>query len=101
MILILANVTAALMAMMIGAASPSNSVANMAGSLAIMLFLLFGGFMLNKDQVRLGMDSKSRCAGCKQSSATETLHVIVTPRLRRSEPPSANKTLHTSIGILL
>ena len=50
-ILILANVTAALMAMMIGAAAPSNSVANMAGSLAIMLFLLFGGFMLNKDQV--------------------------------------------------
>ena len=47
----LANVTAALMSMMIGAAAPSNSVANMAGSLAIMLFLLFGGFLLNKDQV--------------------------------------------------
>lgn len=43
--------TAALMSMMIGAAAPSNSVANMAGSLAIMLFLLFGGFLLNKDQV--------------------------------------------------
>ena len=39
------------MSMMIGAAAPSNSVANMAGSLAIMLFLLFGGFLLNKDQV--------------------------------------------------
>ncbi len=51
-ILILANVTATLMAMAIGAAAPSNSVANMAGSLAIMLFLLFGGFMLNKDQAR-------------------------------------------------
>ena len=51
-VLILANVTATLMAMAIGAAAPSNSVANMAGSLAIMLFLLFGGFMLNKDQVR-------------------------------------------------
>ena len=51
-VLILANVTATLMAMAIGAAAPSNSVANMAGSLAIMLFLLFGGFMLNKDQAR-------------------------------------------------
>ena len=51
-VLILANVTATLMAMAIGAATPSNSVANMAGSLAIMLFLLFGGFMLNKDQAR-------------------------------------------------
>ena len=47
----MANVTAALMSMLIGAAAPSNSVANMAGSLAIMLFLLFGGFLLNKDQV--------------------------------------------------
>lgn len=40
------------MAMMIGVACPSDASANTAGSLAIMASLLFGGFMLNKDQVR-------------------------------------------------
>lgn len=39
------------MCMAIGAASPSNAVANMVGSLTLMLLLLFGGFLLNKDKV--------------------------------------------------
>ena len=69
-VLILANVTATLMAMAIGAAAPSNSVANMAGSLAIMLFLLFGGFMLNKDQARrLRMVAVCRGAAAKLFAA--------------------------------
>eukprot|EP00208_Stichococcus_sp_RCC1054_P008188 CAMPEP_0206149676 /NCGR_PEP_ID=MMETSP1473-20131121/37907_1 /ASSEMBLY_ACC=CAM_ASM_001109 /TAXON_ID=1461547 /ORGANISM="Stichococcus sp, Strain RCC1054" /LENGTH=1805 /DNA_ID=CAMNT_0053547157 /DNA_START=182 /DNA_END=5600 /DNA_ORIENTATION=- len=50
-ILIWSNIAAATMAMMIGAACPSDASANTAGSLAIMASLLFGGFMLNKDQV--------------------------------------------------
>ncbi len=50
-ILVWANIAAATMAMMIGAATPSDAAANTAGSLAIMASLLFGGFMLNKDQV--------------------------------------------------
>ena len=37
--------------MLIGAATPSDAAANTAGSLALMASLLFGGFMLNKDQV--------------------------------------------------
>ena len=51
MILVWANIAAATMAMLIGAATPSDAAANTVGSLAIMASLLFGGFMLNKDQV--------------------------------------------------
>ena len=50
-ILVWANIAAATMAMLIGAATPSDAAANTVGSLAIMASLLFGGFMLNKDQV--------------------------------------------------
>eukprot|EP00798_Chlamydomonas_sp_ICE-L_P020669 gene20669-27459_t len=49
--LIVANVTSASMCMAIGAAAPSNTVANMVGSLTVMLLLLFGGFLLNKDKI--------------------------------------------------
>lgn len=45
------NLTAATMAMAIGAFSPSNGMANLFASLAIMASVLFGGFMLNKDQI--------------------------------------------------
>ncbi|EFJ49894.1 hypothetical protein VOLCADRAFT_104135 [Volvox carteri f. nagariensis] len=50
-ILVSSNITAATMCMAIGAAAPSNSVANLVGSLTLMLLLLFGGFLLNKDSV--------------------------------------------------
>ncbi|KAL6746090.1 P-loop containing nucleoside triphosphate hydrolase protein [Haematococcus lacustris] len=50
-VLVAANVSSTLMCMAIGAASPSNSVANMVASLALMLFMLFGGFLLNKERV--------------------------------------------------
>ncbi len=39
------------MSQAIGAAVASVRVANLLGSLAIMMFLLFGGFLLNRDQV--------------------------------------------------
>ena len=39
------------MSQAIGAAVSSVRVANLLGSLAIMMFLLFGGFLLNRDQV--------------------------------------------------
>lgn len=39
------------MSQAIGAAVASVRVANLVGSLAIMMFLLFGGFLLNRDQV--------------------------------------------------
>lgn len=50
-VLVLTNVSAALMSMAIGAAAPSNAVANLVGSMVLMVALLFGGFMLNKDNV--------------------------------------------------
>lgn len=46
-----ANVAAASLCMAIGAASPSNSVANLTGSLTMMLLMLFGGFLLNRDSM--------------------------------------------------
>ncbi len=39
------------MCMAIGAAAPSNALANLVGSLTLMLLLLFGGFLLNKEAV--------------------------------------------------
>jgi len=50
-ILVLANVASATCSMAIGAATSSNSTANLVGSLFIMLSMVFGGLMLNKDQV--------------------------------------------------
>ena len=47
-ILILSNVASALMSMAIGAASPSNRVANYIGSLAILILSLFGSFLMNR-----------------------------------------------------
>ena len=46
-----ANIAAPTMSQAIGAAVASVRVANLLGSLAIMMFLLFGGFLLNRDQV--------------------------------------------------
>ncbi|GFR46199.1 hypothetical protein Agub_g7730, partial [Astrephomene gubernaculifera] len=50
-ILVSANISAATLCQAIGAAAPSNAVANLVGSLALMLLLLFGGFLLNKESV--------------------------------------------------
>ncbi|GIL42172.1 hypothetical protein Vafri_236 [Volvox africanus] len=50
-ILVSSNITAATMCMAIGAAAPSNPIANLVGSLTLMLLLLFGGFLLNKGSV--------------------------------------------------
>lgn len=50
-VLVGANITAALMCMAIGAAAPSNAVANMVASLTMMMLMLFGGFLLNKERV--------------------------------------------------
>lgn len=50
-VLISANIAATTMSQAIGAAVSSVRVANLLGSLAIMMFLLFGGFLLNRDQV--------------------------------------------------
>ncbi|CAD7697824.1 unnamed protein product [Ostreobium quekettii] len=50
-LLVMINMVASLMSMMIGAATPSNSVANAVGSLVIMVSLLFGGFLVNKDEI--------------------------------------------------
>ena len=47
-ILVLSNIAAALMSMAIGAASPSNRVANYIGSLAILILSLFGSFLMNR-----------------------------------------------------
>ena len=46
-----AKIAAITMSQAIGAAVASVRVANLLGSLAIMMFLLFGGFLLNRDQV--------------------------------------------------
>ncbi|GMH44385.1 hypothetical protein BSKO_12319 [Bryopsis sp. KO-2023] len=51
LIVVLTNVVATLMSMTIGAASPSTAAANTLGSMVVMVFLLFGGFLLNKDEV--------------------------------------------------
>ncbi|KAF5834484.1 hypothetical protein DUNSADRAFT_8809 [Dunaliella salina] len=50
-VLVGTNIASASMCMAIGAATPSNSVANMLASLIMMLLLLFGGFLLNKQRV--------------------------------------------------
>jgi len=50
-VLVGTNIASAFMCMAIGAAAPSNSVANMVASLVMMLLLLFGGFLLNKQRV--------------------------------------------------
>lgn len=50
-VLVSANIAATTMSQAIGAAVSSVRVANLLGSLAIMMFLLFGGFLLNHDQV--------------------------------------------------
>ena len=50
-VLVSANIAATTMSQAIGAAVASVRVANLLGSLAIMMFLLFGGFLLNRDQV--------------------------------------------------
>lgn len=49
--LVLANTTGAVSNMAIGAAVHSNAVGNLAASLVVMLLMLFGGFLLNKDMV--------------------------------------------------
>ncbi len=50
-VLVSANIAATTMSQAIGAAVGTVRVANLLGSLAIMMFLLFGGFLLNRDQV--------------------------------------------------
>lgn len=50
-VLVSANIAATTMSQAIGAAVSSVRVANLLGSLGIMMFLLFGGFLLNRDQV--------------------------------------------------
>jgi len=47
-VLVLANVASALISMAIGAAAPSNRVANYVGSLTILVLSLFGSFLMNK-----------------------------------------------------
>ena len=47
-VLILSNIASALLSMAIGAASPSNRVANFVGSLTILVLSLFGSFLMNK-----------------------------------------------------
>ena len=47
-ILVLTNIVAACMCMTIGAAVPSNAVANVAGSLATLVAALFGGPFINR-----------------------------------------------------
>lgn len=39
------------MNMAIGAAAPSTAVANLLGSLAVLLSILFGGFLLSRNQM--------------------------------------------------
>ena len=39
------------MNMAIGAAAPSTAVANLLGSLAVLLSILFGGFLLSRQQM--------------------------------------------------
>ncbi len=46
--LVLANITATLLSMAVGAAASSVAVANVVGSLCFMTFALFGGFLLSK-----------------------------------------------------
>ncbi|QDZ20587.1 pleiotropic drug resistance-like ABC transporter [Chloropicon primus] len=53
-ILVLSNVASALMSMAIGAASPSNRVANYIGSLAILILSLFGSFLMNRGDLPAG-----------------------------------------------
>ena len=48
LVLVMANVTGAAMCMAIGAAAPSNAVANVAGSLATLVAALFGGPFINR-----------------------------------------------------
>ena len=47
-ILVLSNIASTMLSMAIGAASPSNRVANYVGSLAILILSLFGSFLMNR-----------------------------------------------------
>ncbi|CAG9464674.1 unnamed protein product, partial [Pedinophyceae sp. YPF-701] len=49
--LVLSSGAASSLAMAVGAAADSGAVANLVGSLIVMSFLLFGGFLLNRDLV--------------------------------------------------
>lgn len=51
LIVVLTNVVASLTNMTIGAATPTNAVANALGSLVVLIFLLFAGYFLNKDEM--------------------------------------------------
>eukprot|EP00210_Caulerpa_lentillifera_P005025 g4799.t1 len=51
LIVVLTNVVASLTSMTIGAATPTNAVANALGSLFVVVFLLFAGYFLNKDEM--------------------------------------------------
>ncbi|KAK3261310.1 hypothetical protein CYMTET_29779 [Cymbomonas tetramitiformis] len=55
--LVLLNVVASTFSMFIGAVSPSNSVANVFGSLLTLLMILFAGFLVNNDSLASGASS--------------------------------------------
>ena len=61
------------MNMAIGAAAPSTAVANLLGSLAVLLSILFGGFLLSSKQMPdvvswMAQLSFVRCASAAQGS---------------------------------
>ena len=73
------NIAATAMSQAIGAASSSVRVANLLGSFAIMVFLLFGGFLLNKDQVSCPVPSH-----CSTQMLEATLCTVVHTALHAS-----------------
>ena len=55
LILMLTNVAANSLSILVGQISKSNSIANVIGTLSILVFVVFGGFFLNKNSIPRGL----------------------------------------------
>ena len=54
-VLILTNIASSSMSILIGQLSRSNAVSNVLGTLATLIFVVFGGFFLNKNTIPIGL----------------------------------------------
>ena len=55
MVLMLTNIASSSMSILVGQLSRSNAVSNVIGTLAVLIFVVFGGFFLNKNTIPIGL----------------------------------------------
>ncbi|QDZ23693.1 ABC transporter [Chloropicon primus] len=55
LVLILTNIAASSMSILVGQLSTSNAVSNVIGTMATLIFVVFGGFFLNKNTIPVGL----------------------------------------------